>query len=296
MSESLIEAFETIRIEQGFSNQSKAFAQHCAPLVEMIDQSKKPIILGMSGPQGSGKTSLAQTLARLFKSARGLHVLVLSLDDFYLTLAERTQLGKDVHPLLATRGVPGTHDMALLSKTLRASLSDTKLKLPRFDKSKDDRAGLTEVKGPFDLVIFEGWCLGAQAEHVISPAINSLEETEDQHGIWRHWVEDHLELYQELFRQVDLWAYMSAPDWPRVSAWREAQEMDLQRMGRAAPMLEPGKLKRFMMFYQRLTLRAFEQMPQKADWYAQLDANQQIIRVQTKSKGKAKAKATTKAD
>jgi len=283
MSESLINDFESIRIEQGFTSHSKEFAGHCSPLIDMIDAAKKPIILGLSGPQGCGKTSLAQTLARLFRSARNMHVLVLSLDDFYLSLAERTQLSKDVHPLLATRGVPGTHDLALLSKILRSSLTEEKLQLPRFDKSKDDRAGFTEVKGPFDLIIFEGWCLGAKPEHTIAPPLNELEELEDQHGIWRHWVEDHLAMYQELFRQVNIWAYMSPPNWPQVSKWRGAQEMDLRRAGRNAPLLEPGRLDRFMMFYQRITLRAMEQMPLKANWHAELDESQQIIRVQTKT-------------
>src|SRR6185437_8649015 len=71
-----------------------------------------PLVLGLCGAQGSGKSILARSLADRFAS-RGRRVAVLSLDDLYLTKAERSRLAQEVHPLLGTRGVPGTHDVAL---------------------------------------------------------------------------------------------------------------------------------------------------------------------------------------
>ncbi len=276
----LTEKFAQIREAQGFGG-AASYAKFCTPLLEALDQAKMPLLMGLSGAQGSGKTNLAQALSRLLMAERGLRVLVLSLDDFYLTQTERKTLGQEVHPLAATRGVPGTHDLVLLQAAIHAALGGGPVVVPRFDKSKDDRAGFTELKGPFDLVIFEGWCLGAKPQGMPRKPINALEAQEDSQGVWRSWVEARLEAYQPLFSQVGLWAFLAAPDWPIVAKWRKAQEMDLKKAGRAAPMLEPGVLDRFMMFYQGISLRLLEQMPQQADWCGFLDADQRIVSIRT---------------
>ena len=72
----------------------------------------KPLIIGINGAQGSGKSTLADYI-KSYMCAEGHSAVSLSLDDFYLTREERFQLSRDTHPLLATRGVPGTHDTAL---------------------------------------------------------------------------------------------------------------------------------------------------------------------------------------
>src|SRR6187402_352808 len=91
----------------------RVLARFAAP----IAHASSPFILGISGLQGSGKSTLAASLIEAAKE-RGWSAVSLSLDDVYLTRAEREALGRQVHPLLRTRGVPGTHDLTLLASTL----------------------------------------------------------------------------------------------------------------------------------------------------------------------------------
>jgi pantothenate kinase-related protein Tda10 len=86
-------------------------AERLAPLVAAAAAHARPLVVGLTGPQGSGKSTLAARLPDLLAAA-GLNAGVLALDDLYLTKAERQRLAADVHPLFATRGVPGTHDVA----------------------------------------------------------------------------------------------------------------------------------------------------------------------------------------
>ena len=127
---------------------------------------RAPLVVGICGPQGSGKSTLAALVARLL-TARGLAVATLSIDDLYRTKAERARLAREVHPLLATRGVPGTHDPALGLAVLQALGRPETTALPRFDKAADDRAPETSwprVEGPVDVVLLEGWCVGARPQ------------------------------------------------------------------------------------------------------------------------------------
>src|SRR6188472_2123866 len=80
---------------------------------------RRAALVGLSGLQGSGKSTLARQIAAA-ASAHGIATEVLALDDFYRGRGERAVLARTIHPLLATRGVPGTHDLALLDRTLRA--------------------------------------------------------------------------------------------------------------------------------------------------------------------------------
>src|ERR1700743_3163225 len=106
-----------------------------------IAHATKPFILGLSGLQGSGKSTLAAALIDAARE-RGWSAVTLSLDDVYLTRAERESLGGEVHPLLRTRGVPGTHDLALLASTLDAldkAGPERPGAIPRLDKGQDER-------------------------------------------------------------------------------------------------------------------------------------------------------------
>lgn len=101
---------------------------------------KGPIVVGINGAQGSGKSTLADLIVLLLRDKFKLNSVALSLDDFYHTKAERQQLSKTIHPLLITRGVPGTHDVSLAIKTI----DDLKkqrggVAIPRFSKAIDDR-------------------------------------------------------------------------------------------------------------------------------------------------------------
>src|SRR6187397_1657911 len=116
--------------------------QHWRPLADRIadlGRDGRPRVIGINGAQGSGKTTLCRFLEALLVE-HNLRTVTLSLDDLYLTRAERQDLAMHEHPLFATRGVPGTHDVALGEAILDDLLAGRTAALPRFDKSVDDRA------------------------------------------------------------------------------------------------------------------------------------------------------------
>lgn len=156
-------------------------------------------LVGLSGLQGSGKSTFAHQLAAA-ANLRGCACIALSLDDFYFGRRERLRLARDVHPLLATRGVPGTHDIGLLHATLDALATATPtrpLRLPRFDKGHDTRVSPSRwslVTAPPRLVLLEGWCVGLppQSAAALRRPLNALERDEDRGGLWRDWVNTQL--------------------------------------------------------------------------------------------------------
>ena len=233
-----------------------------------------PPIIGVAGAQGSGKSTLAAEAVDAFG------VVALSLDDVYLTRAERLALAKTVHPLFATRGPPGTHDLKLLNEVLdalRGAASDSDVRLPAFDKLKDDRrpeADWLVARGRPRAIILEGWCVGAlpQPDADLVPPVNALERDEDAQGTWRRAVNARLaEDYASLFARLDRTLYLRPPAFERVLDWRCEQETTL--LGEHP--LPPGRraeLARFVQHYERLT-RHMMDGGVRADVVIQLDAN-----------------------
>ncbi|MES2342069.1 MAG: kinase [Pseudomonadota bacterium] len=254
----------------------------CAPLVDrIVAAAHRPgFVVGVCGTQASGKSTLTAVLRRLLE-ARGLRVAALSLDDLYLTHAERQVLAREVHPLLATRGVPGTHDVALGLAVLDGLARPGEILLPAFDKAADDRrpAGVPVV-GPVDVILFEGWCVGAVAQDpaALAEPVNALERERDPDGRWRSFVNAALAgPYQDLFTRIDLLVLLKAPSFEVVLAWRREQEAKL----RARLAREGGDLKRamtddqvadFIAHYERLTRHILAEMPGRADVVVELDA------------------------
>ena len=106
----------------------------------IAQQSTAPFIFGISGGQGAGKSTLCRALTQ-YLADKGKSAVTLGLDDFYLSAAARQNLAAQVHPLCATRGVPGTHDVDLLRATLHALQSateNTETRIPIFSKSHDE--------------------------------------------------------------------------------------------------------------------------------------------------------------
>ena len=232
-------------------------------------------IMGISGGQGAGKSTLSMLLEAAF-AHRGMRLLVLSLDDFYLTRAQRAQLGRERHPLLATRGVPGSHDVEALLAALDAVFLPGIHELPSFDKGRDDRAEQpVQFTGPADMVVLEGWCVGAkpQPPALLDTPINRLEAHQDSGGIWRRYVNDALAgPYQSLFARLERLLYLAVPDLDAVIRWRTQQE--LQRP-EAQRMSDPA-IREFVEHYQRLTEWMLQTMVDTADFVGFLDANHKL--------------------
>lgn len=242
------------------------------------DATAAPFLLGVSGLQGGGKSTLATQLVE-HASVRGIDAVTLSLDDVYRTRAERAALAQTVHPLLATRGVPGTHDVALLHATLDALASASRhhpATIPRFDKGIDDRvdpATWQHVEQPPRVVVLEGWCIGVppQADADLATPINALERDEDPHGQWRHHVNAALAGdYAALWSRLDALAVLQAPSFDVVRGWRDEQETALRSAG-ASHAMTPGQVARFVAHYERISRHALATLPQRADVLVSLD-------------------------
>jgi D-glycerate 3-kinase len=248
---------------------------------------ERPFVLGLCGAQGSGKSTLAAALAQRFE-ARGVPSAVLSLDDLYLTRAERETLARDVHPLLITRGVPGTHDVALGVELLDRIGEGRAASLPRFDKGRDDRAPRErwgEARAGTQLLILEGWCVGArpQAKAELAEPINALEREQDGDGRWRRFVNDALAGdYQAMFARTTFLLLLLAPDFEVVATWRRQQERELleQSGETASRAMSEAEVGRFVQHYERLTRHILAEMPERADLVAELaeDRSLQAIR------------------
>jgi D-glycerate 3-kinase len=255
------------------------------PLAQEIashTKAKRPLVVGINGAQGSGKSTVCAFLEPLLGEL-GLTAVTLSLDDLYLTREERSRLAKRVHPLFATRGVPGTHDVALGAAILNRLLSGGSAELPRFDKARDDRApGRARIQGPVDVVLFEGWCVGAapQPAAALREPLNDLERDEDPEGIWRREVNRRLATdYAELFARIDLLVMLKVPDFEAVRANRRLQE---EKLGSGPAVMDEAALDRFLAHYQRLTEHMFAEMPARADILVEIGRDQRPLRVSTR--------------
>ena len=260
------------------------------PLADRIfdrqQEQSGPLIVGVQGAQGTGKSTLAALLAMLLRQRHGLVVAQLSLDDFYLDRGQRRQLAEEVHPLLATRGVPGTHDTALAMATLDALCQagiGQQVPLPRFDKANDDRRPGPQwptLEGPVDVIILEGWCLGAgpQADSALASPINSLERERDASGDWRRYVNRQLaDAYRTLFARLDLLVVLQAPSFDCVYHWRGLQEQKLAAQGLGNRVMDSAQLQDFIAHYERLTRHCLDTLPAIAQHVFQLDDNHRVL-------------------
>lgn len=257
------------------SSPSAAELIYAAAIDALAAGRRKPLVIGICGSQGSGKSTVCETLTNRL-SQSGVSVANLSLDDLYLPLAERVRLSEQVHPLLRTRGVPGTHDVALGMVTLDALSRTQTVRLPRFDKASDDRRPPWDwdtVAGPAQLVLFEGWCVGArpQSEAALLQPVNELEATEDVDGRWRRYVNGSLAgIYVPLFARIDLLVLLAAPSFDVVLKWRTQQERALraqvqQAGGSTRGVMSDAAVARFIQHYERLTRHTLAEMPERAD-------------------------------
>ncbi len=234
--------------------------------------------IGLAGGQGAGKSTLSRLVVEAC-AQNGLRACVVALDDYYLPRRERLALAGRVHPLFETRGPPGTHDVALCREHLLALGGPGDVEMPVFDKGRDDRVGTRREMGPFDLVLLEGWCVGAKpvGDAALASPCNRLEREEDADGVWRGHANAELARgYADLWRELESLIFLRVPDLDAVRRWRLAQEAERPVDRR----LDAAAVARFVAHFERITLDLVADLPGRADWTITLAPDHSIASIQ----------------
>ena len=271
-----------------FKNKERMIKSFLIPLCFWISkksENKRPYFVGLAGGQGTGKTTISSLIRIILIKYFRLNVFRISIDDFYKTRKERINLSKRVHPMLLTRGVPGTHDINMMLNFFKNSKSKKfkRLKLPTFNKAIDDRFNKKkwyDLKKRPDVIIFEGWCVGAKSEKdsTLKKTINSMEKAKDQKQIWRKYVNNQLKSkYKNLYSQLNCLVYLKAKNFSLLQKWRMKQERKLWVKSKVkSKIMSRGDVLNFMQTYQRITQNMFRNMPKYASVIFNLNSNHQI--------------------
>ncbi len=273
-----------------FAAQAKEhFLPLAVKLTSHLSTRSQPMVIGINGCQGSGKSTLTSFLKHVLEKEYALNVINLSLDDFYLSPEDRQLCAKEYHSLLKTRGVPGTHDTALLSSTLAKLKTGLSVKIPRFNKATDEPEPMSQwqtASDHVDSILIVGWCWGVEPQpeaDLVNP-INQLESLQDPDGSWRQYVNQQLkEHYQPLYQFVDYWIMLKAPSFDCVSQWRWQQEQHLIQESKGekqSAIMTKAQVIDFISFFQRLTEHALTTLPKQCDLVYFLDKNRQIVSVE----------------
>lgn len=238
----------------------------CADISRIIVNKKKnqsAFIVAISGAQGAGKTTLANILKIVLEKQFNFRVVSFSLDDYYLSQKERLELARNISALLQTRGVPGTHNIPLLIKTLqdlKNNIIDFPITICKFDKKTDNpspKQQYQKINYKPDIILFDGWCLGAkpQTEKELLIPINQLEAEEDKDLTWRRFVNQQLATnYKELFAMIDFQIFLKIPFFDKVYQWRLKQEEKLiDNFSDSTILLQADNMHRFISHFERIT-------------------------------------------
>ena len=271
-----------------FKNKERMIKSFLIPLCFWISkkaEKKRPYFVGLAGGQGTGKTTISSLIRIILIKYFRLNVFRISIDDFYKTRKERINLSKRVHPMLLTRGVPGTHDINMMLNFFRNSKSKKfkRLKLPTFNKAIDDRFNKKkwyDLKKRPDVIIFEGWCVGAKSEknNTLKKTINSMEKIKDQKQVWRKYVNHQLKSkYKNLYSQLNCLIFLKAKNFSLLQKWRLKQERKLWVKSKVkSKIMSKADVLNFMQTYQRITQNMFRNMPKYASVIFNLNSNHQI--------------------
>ena len=288
------DCFKFIKLQETpkekFKNKEKMIKSFLIPVSFWIaskTKSKRPFIVGLGGGQGTGKTTITSIISIILKKYFKLNVFKISIDDFYKTRKERFLLSKKLHPLLMSRGVPGTHDINIMLdffKKVKKSKFKS-LRLPKFNKAIDDRCKKKLwylIKKRPDVIIFEGWCVGARAEknNTLKKAINSLEKIDDLKLVWRKFVNQQLKSkYKKLYNHLNCLLYLKVKNFSLLQRWRLKQEKKLWLKNKKLSnnkIMSKKEVIRFMQTYQRVTQNMIKGAPKYASIILNLNSNHQI--------------------
>ena len=276
-----------------FGNKDDMLKNFLIPMCFWIakkSNNKKPYFVGLAGGQGTGKTTTSSIIKIILEKYFKLKVFKISIDDFYKTRKERLSLSKKIHPMFATRGVPGTHDVKLMLEFFKKAKKKNfkQIELPNFNKAVDDRYSKKnwyKIKEKPDVVIFEGWCVGARAElnKSLKKSINSLEKINDKKLIWRKYVNQQLKTkYKELYSQLNCMIYLKAKNFSLLQKWRLKQEHKLWLKTKKSSnhkIMSKGDVINFMQTYQRITENMFKTAEKHSSIVMLLNNDHQIKKI-----------------
>jgi len=259
----------------------------CEKIYQNYKKNKKIKIIGLTGGQGAGKSTITQIIKIILETKYNLKVVYFSIDDFYKKTSERVEMSKKIHHLFKTRGVPGTHDTSLIKKTI-INLTKKKFKplaIPLFDKSTDDRfpkKKWQKIKKQPQIIIFEGWCVGAkpQEKKYLKKSINILEKKYDTNLVWRTKVNHELlNKYAGIFNKIDRLIFLKVPNFECVYKWRLLQEKKLQLTSKGKKIMSPIEVREFIMYYERITKQMLIDLTKKAHTVLYLDKKHRFNKI-----------------
>jgi D-glycerate 3-kinase len=246
----------------------------------------RPLIQGILGFQGTGKTTLSQIIGIILNRI-GYHTIGLSLDDFYLTYQERQQL-QQIDPRLIWRGPPGTHDLDLAKKTLdqlRQKNKNEQILVPHFDKSahegKGDRVGLIPIDHP-EIILFEGWFVGVRPidpQKFQNPPA-PINTPEDQK--FAQYLNQKLASYLPIWEYIDNLVVLVPEDYRYSKQWRKDAENQMIASGK--PGMNETEIDQFIDYFWKalhpeLFITPLLEDPELVDCVIQIKANHEYARI-----------------
>ena len=260
----------------------KYISQFIIPIINKINNSKDNKFI-IAGSQGAGKSTLAKIFKLVLENAYKKKVMLLSIDDYYLSKNKRNKLSKNIHPLLITRGVPGTHDIvALKNDIINFQKKKFPISTPRFNKLKDDISSKKNIIKNAEILLLEGWCCGSPSinKKYLFQNINRLETIFDKNKKWRQYYNSQLKKdYKKVFSLFDQQIYIQPPSFSYILKWRYNQEKNNALKSRNKDFMNKKDLQKFIQHYEKLTKWMMKTMPAKADILIKIDSNQKIKKV-----------------
>ena len=248
---------------------------------KLFNQLHNKKTLMIAGSQGSGKSTLSLLIKTYFKKFYKKDVVILSIDDFYLSSHQRKQLAnKSKTNLFKTRGVPGTHNLKSLNNSIdKLKANKFPVYLPVFDKVTDNKKNYTRKVNKADLIILEGWCVGTKPVEpsYLKKNINELEKKSDPDMIWRTSYNQALIEYQKLFNKFNYYIFIKLPDWKYVINWKYKQELNLRSLRSDSHLKK--KLYIFIQYYEKLSKWMSLTCPDICNVIIKLDKNQKMKKI-----------------
>ncbi|EEU48219.1 uncharacterized protein NECHADRAFT_75579 [Fusarium vanettenii 77-13-4] len=285
------------------------------PLINTHRQkTSKPFVLGLSGLQGSGKSTWAGALSQALTTQHNLKTRIVSLDDLYLDHAELVAI-REANPdngLLQSRGQPGTHD-EVLAKEFFSKLGDFNtdnggyVAWPAYDKSLHSGQGGRVPVGQWekvpldqglDVLIFEGWCLGFKPltkeettqkwkqakESPDSSLTNTLADHDISHLLL---INENLSRYCNSFtgpQHFDAFLHLSTDKLVHVYEWRLDQEKALRKhktgmTDEQVTRFVRGYMPAYELFLERLQKENFFEDGEKKHVQVVLNRDREVVEV-----------------